>query len=50
MNHDICILCGRELVTWERTRSECWDCRELTSVTYDDTETVDYDDLDESPA
>lgn len=36
-----CIRCGEELVTWERTRSECWNCREATSVTYYD---VDFQD------
>ncbi|MBO8171416.1 MAG: hypothetical protein H0Z33_05915 [Bacillaceae bacterium] len=43
MEHDKCIRCGKELVTWERTRSECWNCRELTVITYDDTEKINED-------
>lgn len=46
MANDRCIHCGNELVTWERTRSECWNCRDLTVITYDDTETHEDDKKD----
>lgn len=28
---DVCIYCGKSLSKWERPRSYCWNCGELTS-------------------
>lgn len=33
---DVCVHCGLELALIERTRSECWDCRDKISDTYAD--------------
>jgi predicted amidophosphoribosyltransferase len=27
----VCIYCGKPLSKWERTRSYCWNCNELTT-------------------
>lgn len=35
---DKCIYCGNELTKWERNRSYCWTCGELSSVTYEENE------------
>jgi predicted amidophosphoribosyltransferase len=44
--HD-CIYCGKPLSKWERTRSYCWDCNELTtSEAYDDEDCYENDDND----
>lgn len=40
----VCIYCGKSLSKWERIRSYCWNCNELTtSEGYDDSEVVDDD-------
>lgn len=31
---ETCIVCNRELVLWERNRSECMDCRYQTAEAY----------------
>ena len=41
MGIDVCVHCGHELAIMERTRSECWDCRDKTSDTYTDDEEHD---------
>jgi hypothetical protein len=33
---DVCVHCGEELNLFERTRSECWACRDKISDTYSD--------------
>ncbi|HJV45816.1 MAG TPA: hypothetical protein VJ824_08830 [Bacillota bacterium] len=33
-----CVSCGEKLAIMERTRSECWDCRDKISPTYSDDE------------
>lgn len=33
---DKCVHCGEELIIWEKTRSECWNCRDLTTETYEE--------------
>lgn len=36
---DECIYCGNELSKWESNRSYCWTCNELSSITYNETDT-----------
>ncbi|MCQ6280845.1 hypothetical protein [Bacillus sp. EB600] len=31
MHDPVCIYCGEPLSKWERTRSYCWNCDELTT-------------------
>jgi predicted amidophosphoribosyltransferase len=44
----VCIYCGQPLSKWERIRSYCWDCNELTaSEVYEDSQGLhenEYDD------
>lgn len=35
---DICISCGEELAIMERTRAECWECRDKSTEVYAETE------------
>lgn len=39
---DVCVHCGLELAVMERTRSECWECRDKISCTY--TDDVEHED------
>lgn len=41
-DRDLCIHCGKELSSWERTRSYCWECNELSTVTYYEEEDSSY--------
>lgn len=36
MSMDTCISCGNELAIMERNRSECWDCRDKVTETYEE--------------
>ncbi|WP_283778963.1 hypothetical protein [Peribacillus frigoritolerans] len=36
MSMDVCISCGNELVIMERNRSECWECRDKTTESYEE--------------
>ena len=39
---NVCIYCGEPLSVWERTRSYCWNCNELTSAEAFNEDTDDY--------
>jgi hypothetical protein len=35
---DVCISCGEELSRFERNRSECWECMDITTEAYTEEE------------
>ena len=35
---DVCIYCGKEPSKWERNRTQCWSCNEMSTVSYDEME------------